>query len=353
MRLSVVRVLLLVLALVLAAAYFELSTTSELPAIPAWGRVLFLSTGLVYVATGLVWWRSRGSLVRTGLLLAAAGDVWLLYGLKRSTSDLVYSVAVSLQGLWLPVVVHVVLAYPSGRLRSPLDRRVVAWATPSPRFLRSARVVLADDSVLFREGLARLLHDENFDVVASVGDADRLVVETLRQRPDVAIVDVRMPPAHTKRVSMPPSGSGRRHPKTGVLILSQFVEAHHALSLLASSTAGVGYLLKDRVVDVTSFVESVRRVASGGTVFDPEVVDQLLHPRVTATPLDALTSRERDVLALMAQGASNTANASHLCISGKTVETHIRSIFTHLNLNPETDQHRRVTAVLTYLHHLP
>jgi DNA-binding NarL/FixJ family response regulator len=215
------------------------------------------------------------------------------------------------------------------------------------------RVVLADDSVLFREGLARLLHDESFDVVASVGDADRLVVETLRQRPDVAIVDVRMPPTHTQEGLDAAVRIRAQAPQTGVLILSQFVEAHHALSLLTPGTAGVGYLLKDRVVDVTSFVESVRRVASGGTVFDPEVVDQLLHPRVTATPLDALTSRERDVLALMAQGASNAAIASHLCISGKTVETHIRSIFTHLNLNPETDQHRRVTAVLTYLHHLP
>jgi DNA-binding NarL/FixJ family response regulator len=215
------------------------------------------------------------------------------------------------------------------------------------------RVVLADDSILFREGLARLLQDEKFEVVACVGDADRLVLETLRLRPDVAIVDVRMPPTHTQEGLDAAVRIRAQAPQTGVLILSQFVEAHHALSLLTSSTAGVGYLLKDRVVNLTSFLESVRRVASGGTVFDPEVVVQLLHPRVTTTPLDALTSRERDVLALMAQGASNTAIASQLSISGKTVETHIRAIFTRLDLNPETDQHRRVTAVLTYLHHLP
>lgn len=215
------------------------------------------------------------------------------------------------------------------------------------------RVVLADDSVLFREGLARLLHDEGIEVVAAVGDADRLVVETVRERPDVAIVDVRMPPTHTQEGLDAAVVIRTQAPQTGVLILSQFVEAHHALSLLDTSAAGVGYLLKDRVVNVTSFLESVRRIAAGGTVFDPEVVDQLLHPRVNPTPLDALTSRERDVLAQMAEGASNTAIAHHLSISGKTVETHVRAIFMHLELNPESDLHRRVTAVLTYLRHLP
>jgi DNA-binding NarL/FixJ family response regulator len=215
------------------------------------------------------------------------------------------------------------------------------------------RVVLADDSVLFREGLARLLHDEGFEVVAAVGDADELVVETLRERPDVAIVDVRMPPTHTQEGLDAVVLIRSQAPQTGVLILSQFVEAHHALSLLDTSAAGIGYLLKDRVVDVTSFLESVRRIAAGGTVFDPEVIDQLLHPRVSPTPLDALTRRERDVLALMAGGASNAAIAHHLSISGKTVETHVRAIFMHLELNPEADQHRRVTAVLTYLEHLP
>ncbi len=215
------------------------------------------------------------------------------------------------------------------------------------------RVVLADDSVLFREGLVRLLHDEGFEILAAVGDADRLIVETMRHRPDVAIVDVRMPPTHTQEGLDAAVRIRTDAPHTGVLILSQFVEAHHALSLLGASTAGIGYLLKDRVVDVTSFLESVRRVASGGTVFDPEVVDQLLYPRVNRTPLDALTGRERDVLSLMAEGKSNAAIAQHLVVSGKTVETHVRAIFMHLDLDLDSDQHRRVAAVLTYLQHLP
>jgi DNA-binding NarL/FixJ family response regulator len=215
------------------------------------------------------------------------------------------------------------------------------------------KVVVADDSVLFREGLVRLLQDEEFDVVAAVGDAGELVAETLRHRPDVAIIDVRMPPTHTQE-GLDAAARIRSHlPETGVLILSQFVEAHHALSLLDANAAGVGYLLKDRVVDVSSFLESVRRVSSGGTVFDPEVVDQLLHPRVHKTPLDSLTERERDVLALMAEGDSNAAIASRLSISGKTVETHVRAIFMELGLDPESNQHRRVTAVLTYLQYLP
>jgi DNA-binding NarL/FixJ family response regulator len=211
------------------------------------------------------------------------------------------------------------------------------------------RVVIAEDSVLLREGLARVLAEGDFEVAAQVGDADALHHAVHRERPDVVIVDVRMPPTHTDEGARAASEIRAGHPDIGVLLLSQIVEAKHALALFSEQPEGFGYLLKDRVLEIDEFLESVRRVARGGTAIDPEVVAQLVGRRRADDPLEALTTREREVLALMAEGRSNQAICKKLFLSPKTVETHVHSIFGKLRLPPEPDDHRRVLAVLAYL----
>jgi len=210
------------------------------------------------------------------------------------------------------------------------------------------RVVIAEDLVLLREGLASLLADGGHEVVAGVGDGDALLEALGEHRPDLAIVDVRMPPTQTDEGVRAAVEARRRRPDAAILILSQYVEERYASDLLSSGARGIGYLLKDRVADVQDFVAAAERVGAGGTVIDPEVVAQLLG-RPRERPLDGLTARETEVLALMAEGHSNGAIVDRLEISHSAVEKHVRKVFTKLGL-PETDQHhRRVLAVLTYL----
>jgi DNA-binding NarL/FixJ family response regulator len=211
------------------------------------------------------------------------------------------------------------------------------------------RVVIGEDQVLLREGLARLLAEYGFEVVSQVGDAEQLlrVVET--HRPDVAICDVRMPPTFTDEGLQAALVIRSQLPNTAVLVLSQYVEERYAIDLIAHDTSRVGYLLKDRVADVRDFVEAVRRVGEGGTALDPEVVSQLLVRSRRSNPLGTLTDREQDVLRLMAEGRSNSAIGSVLFISESAVEKHVSSIFTKLGLLPADTDHRRVLAVLRYL----
>lgn len=210
------------------------------------------------------------------------------------------------------------------------------------------RVVIAEDAVLLREGLVRLLADEGHEVTAAVGDALALVEAVAGDRPDVCIVDVRMPPGFTDEGLRAAIEIRSRWPGTPVLVLSQYVEERYATELLSGDTRGVGYLLKDRVADVREFLDALGRVAEGGTALDPEVVAQLL-ARAKRHPHDELTPREREVLALMAEGMSNAGIASRLVVTEGAVEKHISSIFTKLGLQPTEQVHRRVLAVLTYL----
>jgi DNA-binding NarL/FixJ family response regulator len=209
--------------------------------------------------------------------------------------------------------------------------------------------VIADDSVLLREGLARVLAEAGFEIAAQVGDATELRAAVRRERPDIAIVDVRMPPTHTDEGARAAEQIRAERPEVALLVLSQVVEARHALRLFRESPEGFGYLLKDRVLEIDDFVEAVRRVGRGGTAIDPEVVGQLVG-RSRKGPLDDLTPREREVLALMAEGRSNRAICEKLYLSPKTVETHVAAIFLKLGLTPAPDDHRRVLAVLAYLH---
>ena len=211
------------------------------------------------------------------------------------------------------------------------------------------RVVIAEDSVLLREGLARVLTEQGFEVAAQVGDANELQRAVKRTKPDVAIVDVRMPPTQTDEGARAAEEIRAQHPDVGVLVLSQIVEARRALKLFSERPEGFGYLLKDRVLQIDEFVESVRRVGRGGTAIDPEVVAQLVGRRDAEGPLDELTPREREVLGLMAEGRSNKAICNKLFLSPKTVETHVNSIFGKLNLPQAPDDHRRVLAVLAFL----
>ena len=211
------------------------------------------------------------------------------------------------------------------------------------------RVVIADDAVLFREGLARVLAEGGFDVVAQAGDADELRRRVDELEPDVAVLDVRMPPTQTDEGTRLAKELRERHPQVGVLLLSQVVEARHALDLFRDHPHGFGYLLKDRVVEIDEFLESVRRVGRGGTAIDPEVVGQLLGRRRDDDPLEPLTAREREVLRLMAEGLSNRGICEKLVLSPKTIESHVSNIFLKLGIRDAPDDHRRVRAVLTFL----
>jgi DNA-binding NarL/FixJ family response regulator len=210
-------------------------------------------------------------------------------------------------------------------------------------------VVIADDSVLLREGVARLLEDAGFEVVGQAGNADELLLKVRSYSPDVAIVDIRMPPTHTDEGLRAAREIRQRYPGTGVLVLSQYVEPGYALDLLAESAEGVGYLLKDRVSDVQEFAAAVHRVGEGGSALDPAVVSQLVGRRRRDDPLAELTPREREVLELMAEGRSNQGIAERLVVTERAVEKHVTSIFGKLRLPAAPEDHRRVLAVLTYL----
>ena len=211
------------------------------------------------------------------------------------------------------------------------------------------RVVIAEDLVLLRDGLTRLLRDNGIDVVAAVEDGDALVHAVLLERPDLSIVDVRLPPTFQDE-GLRAALEARRHvPETAILILSQYVEQTYARELLADGRGGTGYLLKDRVIDIPQFLDAVRRVAEGGTALDPEVVAQLFAGRRAADPLEQLTPREREVLALMAEGRSNAGIAEALVLTVGAVEKHTASILAKLRLGPSESDHRRVLAVLAYL----
>jgi DNA-binding NarL/FixJ family response regulator len=211
------------------------------------------------------------------------------------------------------------------------------------------RTVVADDSVLLRDGLVRLLTDSGFDVVAAVGDADGLLDAVTEHAPDLCLVDVRMPPTQTDEGLRAAIEIRRRHPDVAVLVLSQYVEERYAAELLTGDVAGVGYLLKDRVIDVDDFLVSLRRVAAGGSAVDAEVVSQILGRSQRSSDLDRLTPREMEVLTLMAEGLSNGGIAERLVISHGAVEKHISNVFMKLGLDVEESGHRRVLAVLTYL----
>ena len=211
------------------------------------------------------------------------------------------------------------------------------------------RVVIADDSALLREGLARLLAETGVEVTATVGDADALEEYLAGQEVDVAIVDIRMPPTYTHEGAEAAVRLRAAHPTLGILLLSQAVETRHAAELLERDASHFGYLLKDRVVDVTTLRRALDTVVAGGTVLDPDIVRSMMHAHDRREPLHALSEREREVLTLMAEGRSNTAIADRLVVAVKTVESHIANIFTKLGLHDAPDDHRRVLAVLTAL----
>ncbi len=211
------------------------------------------------------------------------------------------------------------------------------------------RLVLADDAVLLREGLVRLLTEQGHDVVAVVGDGPSLIAAAAEHQPDLSIVDVRMPPTHTDEGLRAAVQIRTERPGAPLVVLSQYVEMSYADDLLADRRGAIGYLLKDRVADIAEFLEALQRVAGGGTVLDPEVVAQLLVRRRAHDPLEQLTPREREVIALMAEGRSNTAIARHLVVSEGAVEKHVGNIFTKLELPPAEDVNRRVLAVLAFL----
>jgi DNA-binding NarL/FixJ family response regulator len=211
------------------------------------------------------------------------------------------------------------------------------------------RVVVADDSVLLREGVVRILEDAGFEVVGQAGTAEELMLKVRSYNPNVAIIDIRMPPTHTDEGLRAAREIREKHPETGVLVLSQYVEPAYAMELLADSAEGIGYLLKDRVADVREFADAVRRVAEGGSALDPTVVSQLVGRRRGDDPLADLTPREREVLELMAEGRSNQGIAERLVITERAVEKHVTSIFGKLRLAAAPEDHRRVLAVLTSL----
>ncbi len=211
------------------------------------------------------------------------------------------------------------------------------------------RLIVADDSLLFREGLVRLLSEQEFEVLAQADNAEDLVRRVGGLRPDAALVDIRMPPTFTDEGLRAALEIGERYPGVGVVVLSQYIESGYAMRLLEQGSAGRGYLLKDRVGDLDGFADAIRRVGDGGSVVDPEVVAALVARRRPAGPLDELTERERECLALMAEGRSNTGICERIHLSPRTVESHVRTIFRKLDLDETHDDHRRVLAVLAYL----
>jgi DNA-binding NarL/FixJ family response regulator len=211
------------------------------------------------------------------------------------------------------------------------------------------RIVIAEDAAVIRAGLTEILTDRGHEIVAAVGDAEALKDAVVACRPDVAIVDVRMPPSHTDEGLRAAIAIRRDHPGVGILMFSQYIETRYAADLLATGSGGVGYLLKDRVANVAEFTDAITRIAAGGTALDPEVVSGLLNASRHASALGTLTAREHDVLALMAEGRSNGAIAGRIFVSERAVEKHISNIFTKLGLPPSDSDHRRVLAVLAYL----
>jgi len=211
------------------------------------------------------------------------------------------------------------------------------------------RIVIAEDAAVIRAGLVEILADRGHEVVAAVGDAESLLAAVAGHQPDVAIVDVRMPPDHTDDGLRAAITLRRDYPNVGILVFSQYVETRYAADLLRMSPGGVGYLLKDRVADVAEFTDAISRIAAGGTALDPEVVSGLLNASRHVSALAALTAREHDVLALMAEGRSNGAIAGRIAVSERAVEKHISNIFSKLGLPPSDADHRRVLAVLSYL----
>jgi DNA-binding NarL/FixJ family response regulator len=211
------------------------------------------------------------------------------------------------------------------------------------------RLIVADDSLLFREGLVRVLSEQGFDVIAQTDNAEDLVRRAGALRADVALVDIRMPPSFTDEGMQAALTLGERHPNLGVVVLSQYVESAAAVRLLEHSHAGRGYLLKDRVSDLDAFADAIRRVGAGGSVVDPEIVAALVGRRRDGGPLEAMSGREREILALMAEGRSNAGICERLFLSPRTVESHVRAIFKKLGLQEGHDDHRRVLAVLAYL----
>jgi DNA-binding NarL/FixJ family response regulator len=211
------------------------------------------------------------------------------------------------------------------------------------------RVAIGEDSVLLREGIARILADAGFEVVAQAGEAEELMRKVRAHKPDVAVIDIRMPPDHTDEGVRAAREIRASLPKVGILVLSQYVDEHYALALLSDGADGIGYLLKDRVGEVDRFIDAVRRVATGGSVLDPEVVAHMLGRRRDKGPLDELSAREREVLELMAQGLSNRAISEQLVVTERAVEHHVTSIFAKLGLPASGREHRRVLAVLTFL----
>jgi DNA-binding NarL/FixJ family response regulator len=211
------------------------------------------------------------------------------------------------------------------------------------------RIVIAEDSAVIRAGLTEILTDRGHEVVAAVGDAEALKAAVTEHQPDIAIVDVRMPPDHTDEGLRAAIAIRRDRPGTAILVFSQYVETRYAADLLSTRSGGVGYLLKDRVANVGEFTDAIARVAAGGTALDPEVVAGMLSAARHASSLAALTARERDVLALMAEGRSNGGIARHLVVSERAVEKHVSNIFSKLGLPPSDSGHRRVLAVLAYL----
>jgi DNA-binding NarL/FixJ family response regulator len=211
------------------------------------------------------------------------------------------------------------------------------------------KIVIADDSVLLREGIVRLLEEAGFEVAAQSGTREDVLRHVAMHKPNVAIVDIRMPPTHTDEGLRAAKEIRERFPDTGVLVLSQYVEPAYAMELLSESAEGVGYLLKDRVSDVDEFAAAVRRVGEGGSALDPTVVSQLVGRRRREDPLEDLSPREREVLELMAEGRSNQAIAEHMVVTERAVEKHVTSIFGKLDLTPAPEDHRRVLAVLTFL----
>jgi DNA-binding NarL/FixJ family response regulator len=211
------------------------------------------------------------------------------------------------------------------------------------------RVAIAEDAAILRDGLVELLTGRGHEVVAAVADGDALVTAVAADPPDVAVVDIRMPPTHTDEGLRAALRIRQGHPDVGILVFSQYVETRYASQLLADGAAGMGYLLKDRVADVSDFVDALERVAAGGTALDPEVVTQLMRASRRTDTVDALSGREQEVLALMAEGRSNSAIAEALVVSDRAVEKHVANIFLKLDLPPSDADHRRVLAVLRHL----